>query len=466
MGAIAGEIGYRADMDVLLRMQKTLERRGPDQTGIARAEGAALIHTRLAAVDLEGGRQPMECSQGEEKYTIVYNGEIYNAEDIRAELTAKGYRFAGRSDPEVILKAYACWGGDCAEKLDGMFAFAVWEHRAKRLFVARDQLGVKPLFYSIINDSGHDNSGRDVFLFASEIKALLAHPLVRPEVDSDGVAEVLLAAPGRTPGRTAFRQIREIKPGECGYFEHGKLSLRRYWRLADRPCDDNFEQAAEKVRSLIIDSIGRQLAADVPVCSFLSGGLDSGIVSAVAWRKFRSRGEPFHTFSVGYRDNEKYFKKSAFQPNSDPYFIGVMNRYLDGAAHHDVILDTDDLAAALFEAIDARDLPGMADVDSSLLLLCREVRKHGGVALSGEGADEIFGGYRWYREPEMLKYEGFPWLMSADYRASFIADDYTNCINPLEYARERYESAVSEADVLPGTSPEERRIKEMMQINL
>jgi asparagine synthase (glutamine-hydrolysing) len=461
MCGIAGHINPKGlpgpgTAEVYTTMQRSLSRRGPDQHGMYLDNNAALIHARLCVVDIENGRQPMRLRQGEAEFVLVYNGELYNTAEVREKLVLKGHGFRGHSDTEVLLHAYAEWGDRCLSELNGIFAFAVWEVHNRRLFIARDRIGVKPFFYAV---RGND------FLFASEIKALLCHPLVRPEIDINGLAELMFIGPGRTPGCGVFKDVRELLPGECGYFSDGGLTTRPYWRLEDREHTDTFEQTAEKVRALVLDAIERQLVSDVPVCTFLSGGLDSSVISAVADRIFESRGMRLTTVSVGYRDNEKYFRASKFQPDSDERYIGVMNDFLT-AGHHTVTLDTPELAAALYPAVLARDLPGMADVDSSLLLFCEEVKKIATVAISGECADEIFGGYPWYRDKAIRERAGFPWAQSTAYRATFLKDEFLRQLDPAEYVDARYRQTVKDADVLPGTSPEEARMKEMMVLNL
>ena len=462
MCGIAGQIwspGEHADrfLEVYQDMQNVLSRRGPDQNGMYLDENAALIHARLCVVDPENGLQPMRLHRGEE-YTLVYNGELYNTDDLRNELKTMGHEFGTHSDTEVLLHAYAEWGGECVDRLNGIYAFAVWEKRSGRLFLARDRMGVKPLFYA---------RRRQSLIFASEIKALLCHPWVEPELDQEGLAQIMLLGPGHVPGSGVFKDICELLPGECGYYdsEGDRLALKRYWRLTDRAHTDSFEETVEKVRFLVLDSIERQLSADVPVCTFLSGGLDSSIISAVADRYFGERGMKLHTVSVGYKDNEKYFKASKFQPNSDPAFIDLMNKHLQ-AEHHLVLLDTPELVQALYRAVDARDLPGMADVDSSLLLFCEEIKKIATVALSGECADEIFGGYPWYRDPTVREREGFPWAQSTAWRAGFVQPGLLGDIDPAAYVDHYYRKTVEESSVLEGTSKLETRMKQMMNLNV
>ena len=417
MCGIAGQVGrdprtIRAHYAAYCAMQQSLARRGPDQRGMYIEGRAALIHARLAVVDLEGGQQPMQLAWGGESYTLVYNGELYNTPELRAALTARGHCFSGHSDTEVLLHAFAEWGESCVERFNGIFAFAVWCAGAGRLFLARDRCGVKPLFFARAEDS---------LIFGSEIKTLLCHPAVPPRVDANGLAELLLLGPGRTPGCGVFQNVQELLPGQCAVYEPdtGRLTTRQYWQLADHEHADSFEATVARVRDLVVDAIERQLVSDVPVATFLSGGLDSSLISAVADRCFAHRGQKLQTFSVGYKGNKEYFHATKFQPSPDAPYIRTMNGCLH-AEHHWVALDTPDLVPALYEAVDARDLPGMADVDSSLLLFCRQIKQHATVALSGECADEIFGGYPWYRDKTIREREGFPWAQSTLYRASFI----------------------------------------------
>ncbi|MDR2360235.1 MAG: asparagine synthase (glutamine-hydrolyzing) [Oscillospiraceae bacterium] len=449
MCGIAGVVG--AQPKSVLDAQNTLIRRGPDRRGIWRSGDAVLIHTRLAVVDLEHGLQPMTLDFAGEKYILVYNGELYNSPELRAELSKLGHRFTERSDTETLLCAYAEWGEKCVDRLNGIYAFAVWERNAKRLFIARDKIGVKPFFFAVRDGA---------FFFGSEIKALFALG-IRPQIDVDGIAELILIAPGRTPGCGVFKDIKELKPGFRGFFSvKNGLYTERYWELTDREHRDTFEQTAETVRELVIDAITRQLQSDVPVCTFLSGGLDSSVISAVAARSVPN----LHTFSVDYADNDKFFTPDKFQPNSDADFIVKMNKFLgSGVTHHDVTLHTPELADALFDAVDARDLPGMADVDSSLLLFCKEIKKYATVALSGEAADEIFGGYPWYRDPSVRAVNGFPWAQSTDYRSRFLPDGFS--VDAKDFVRSRYQNTIASADVRAGTSPDERRIREMVRLN-
>ncbi len=460
MCGITGMIHAEQDLTkqerLLRQMQKTLTRRGPDQEDIFLSEHCALAHTRLAVIDVEHGRQPMQTTYGGETYTIVYNGELYNTAELRGELERGGISFDTHCDTEVILKAYASWGPKCVEQFNGIFAFAVWEHTAQRLFLARDRIGVKPLFYAEIPQG---------LVFGSEIKALLQHPDVPAEIDKTGIAELLLMGPGRTPGYGVFRTVREVKPAHCGYYADGSLNLAPYWTLHAAEHKESFVQTSEHVRELLLDAVRRQLVSDVPIGTFLSGGLDSSLLSSLASRVMHKHGEELNTFSVDYRDNDRYFKKSHFQPTSDPTYINCMERYL-GSNHHWTVLDTPALAESLYAAVDARDLPGMVDVDSSLLLFCREIRKDVTVALSGECADELFGGYPWYRDADVRRVNGFPWAQSTAYRAKFLLPEIAAEIDAQQYVQNAYEKTISAAEKLPDDSALESRMREMMKLNL
>lgn len=459
MCGIAGEVSYSGavsnNKESFLKMQKLLHPRGPDQNGEYIDGKVALLHSRLCVIDIENGKQPMTANYGEKRYVIVYNGELYNTEEIRNELKLLGHKFIGHSDTEVILKAYVEWKEDCINKFNGIFAFCIWDKAEEKLFFARDRIGVKPLFYTTVGDS---------FIFASEIKAILAHESVYTEIDENSIAEILFIGPGRTPGCGVFKNINEVKPATCGTFTKDGLKFWKYWVLRDKENRDTFEETVEKVRYLVKDAITRQLVSDVPVGTFLSGGLDSSIISSVANTYFKSQNKLLKTFSVTYKDNSKYFTKSKFQPNSDEEYIKIMADYL-GSEHHLITLDTDDVVNALFDAVDARDLPGMSDVDSSLLTFCKEIKKECTVALSGECADEIFGGYPWYRDKEIRMINGFPWAQSTDYRKSFIKDDI-KLSDAHEYVAERYKNTIINTSKISGLNPTESRMKEMMKLNL
>ncbi len=455
MCAIAGILRLQTEDWILQKMLATMARRGPDGNGIYQDGDATLLHARLSIIDPVGGAQPMRCQWAGEEYTLSYNGELYNTQELRKELQDLGHSFDGHSDTEVLLHAYAQWKEKALEKFNGIFAFAVWESRAQRLFLARDRIGVKPLFYTQTQGG---------LIFASEIKTLLAHPAVAPELDAVGAGELLLLGPGRTPGSGVFRNIRELEPGCCATWADGKLQLRRYWKMTDREHRDSFPETAETVRALVTDAIRRQMVSDVPIGTFLSGGLDSSLISSVCSRQLHEKGQSLQSFSVDYLHNDRYFQAGKFQPNSDTEFIRIMQEYLD-SEHHWTILTPQALVDAIEETTIARDLPGMADVDSSLNLFCGQIRPHVKVALSGECADEIFGGYPWYRDPAVRDADGFPWAQTTKERAEFLHPWLKERLVPEDFVAERYRQTLLESDILPGTSPLETRMKQMVNLN-
>lgn len=455
MCGIAGQIGYEQNMrsmsGVMAQMSAVLAPRGPDASGLYVDDHAYLVHRRLTVIDPDNGAQPMS-SGG---YTLVYNGELYNTAELRRELESRGVEFIGHSDTEVVLKSYIEYGGECVKRFNGIFAFAVWDSRERRLFLARDRIGVKPLFYSLT---------RDGIIFASEIKALLKNPLVKPIITQDGVSEIMLIGPAKRTGSGVFRDISEIPAAHCAMLTETDFRLEQYWRLKAQPHTENFTETSAHVRELIVDAVKRQLVSDVPLCCFLSGGLDSSVISAIAAKEFAKQGKKLSTWSIDYKYNHQNFKASSFQPDEDAPWIVRMAEFID-SEHTNVELDTPALADALDDSTRARDLPGMADVDSSLYLFCREIRKRFPVALSGECADEIFGGYPWYHRKEVLFYDGFPWSTAVPERAALMKRQMSAC-EAEEYVRRSYDRCIAKTDYLDGENDTARRMREMFLLNM
>lgn len=458
MCGIAGWIERDADMSMRIKllnnMSQTLEKRGPDENGIYINKNTALIHRRLVVIDRENGKQPMSVTHKGKTYTIVYNGELYNTEALREELRADGFRFRGHSDTEVVLKMYIKYGSRCADKLNGIFAFAVFNSSDRSIFLCRDKIGVKPLFY-------YEYKGG--LIFGSEIKALLASTIVKPKIDEQGLNEIFFLGPARTPSCGVFKGVHELNPGECAIYKNGILCREQYYRIEAKEHTDSENDTIEKTRSLLTDAIRRQLVSDVPLCFFLSGGLDSSIIvkTASEYYKERKLGK-INTYSVEYRDNEKFFKKSRFQPNADYEYISMMADNAD-TRHREVILDNKALVDALYDSVEARDLPGYVDVDSSLLLFCKEIKQNYTVALSGECADELFGGYPWYHDKSILFDDCFPWSKSQDVRRFILKDGILK--NGEEYVRQRYLDTINLAPKLKSDSETDKRMREMFFLN-
>ncbi|BBH19177.1 asparagine synthetase B [Paenibacillus baekrokdamisoli] len=441
----------------LEKMTGTLANRGPDASGTWISPHCALGHRRLSVIDPVNGAQPMVRNSEDDTYVLVYNGELYNAPELKRELEGRGRRFITTCDTEVLLVAYMEWGPACVEKFNGIFAFALWDSKEQQLFLARDRLGVKPLFYA-------KQLGR--FIFGSEPKALLAHPAVKPEVGPEGLAEIFIVGPARTPGHGVYRDLSELLPGHCAIVNRSGVSITTYWRLESKPHTEDVDATARTVGELLSDTVERQLVSDVPLCTLLSGGLDSSALTALAVRYYMESGQGnVHTFSVDYVDNDKHFKAHAFQPNADAPWIKRMTEHLQ-TEHHPIAFDTPELVEALRDAMIARDLPGMADVDASLLLFCKEIKKEATVAISGEAADEIFGGYPWFHREDALNAGTFPWSLAAGMRAGLLSEDVAAWIRPLEYLGDRYSDAIAEVPRLKGEDAAASRMREMSYLNI
>lgn len=460
MCGITGWVDWREDLtlqrEVVEAMNATLANRGPDASGVWLSPRAAIAHRRLIVVDPEGGGQPMVRRRGKNTYVITYNGELYNTPELQRELRGRGYFFQGYSDTEALLLSFIEWGPDCLARLNGIFAFAIWCEEEQSLFMARDRLGVKPLFYA---------QRGSAFLFGSELKAILAHPAVKPEVDASGLAEIFIMGPARTPGHGVFKNIHELKAGY--WLRHDRLgtSIKRYWGLESRPHGDDCATTVETVRWLLQDAVKRQLVADVPVCTLLSGGLDSSAVTAFAADVFKERGRELCTYSIGYAEDERYFEPNEFEPNSDASWAEQVAVCL-GTRHRQVTAGTSELVDALVPAVRARDLPGMADVDASLYLFSCEIKKENTVGLSGEAADEIFGGYPWFRREADLCATTFPWARMIKERVRLLNPALIEYSRPEEYLSARYEEALKEVPYLPGEDRRSARLREVSYLSI
>ena len=457
MCGIGGFVDFERDArrggPILHGMKRTLTPRGPDAEGTYFDEDAALVHRRLIVIDPEGGKQPMHSP--DRNTIIIYNGELYNTPELRTELMSRGHEFVGHSDTEVLLHAYLEWKTDAFSRLNGIFAFAIWEKRERRLTLCRDRLGVKPLFFAPI---------RNGLTFGSTIDTVLCHPEIEPALDEDGLRTLLLLGPARPPESGVFRQIKSLLSGHFAVLTPENFTDHVYWQLEAHEHEDDLPTTIERTHTLICDAARRQLVSDVPLACFLSGGLDSSILSMLAAKDYAARGETLHTWSVDYRDNDKYFTKSIFQPNSDDSYIDQMVNFL-GTHHHRVVLEPEALCAALLPATDARALPGMADVDSSLLLFCAAVKRGGTtVCLSGECADELFGGYPWYHREEILFEDTFPWSRSVGLRLGLLTPDAVR--NGEEFVRQHYRDTCDRAPKLSSDDKKAARMREMFVLNL
>jgi len=439
MSGIGGIVNYSTSDQIAAQISENmlgaLKNRGSDIYGTYISEKMCLIHTRNKNFD--NTTQPIRAVMGRKAYVLVFDGEIYNKEELRHELSNYGYKFPESSDATVVLHGYMAWGQSCVEKFNGVFAFAIWDDTG--LFIARDRLGIRPIYYA---------TGSYGLVFASNIKAILTHPKIEPTVGRDGIAELIMLGPGRSPGCAIFNNIKELAPGECAYYTN-ELKISTYWRLKAKIHQDSFEKTAETVRDLLNDATTRQLAKGGNIASLLSGGLDSSAITALSKVK--------HTFSVDYVGDK---------PSEDTEFAEHMVDFL-GLNHRNIILGSDELADGLTAAMEARGLPGMADVDSALLLFLNRINESAEnfqVVFSGEGADEIFGGYPWYQDEERLFADTFPWAQNVEYRASFISPGIIK--NPEQYTKICFDKAIRAANTLYDDDNTEKRIRQMYNLNL
>jgi asparagine synthase (glutamine-hydrolysing) len=450
---ITGWVDYERDLtkerETALAMTETMALRGPDDQGLWTDRHVALGHRRLAVIDIAGGVQPM--SEG--PATIAYSGEAYNFRELRRELEAYGHRFRTRSDTEVVLQAYLRWGAELVDHLNGMFAFAIWDSRTEELLLARDRMGIKPLYYA---PTPHG------VLFGSEPKAILANPLIKPRIDDDGLSELLTLT--KTPGNAVFRGMHEVVPGHIVRVTRDGVTDRRYWALSAREHTDDIPATVRHVRELLDDIVRRQLISDVPLCTLLSGGLDSSALTALADRALGA--DSVRSFAVDFVDESGGFIPDELRDTADTPYVHDVAKHV-GSLHNDVVLSTDQLASpgVMDSVLRARDLPGLGDMDNSLYLLFAEIRKHSTVALSGESADEVFGGYRWFHDPASVNADTFPWAATTFAGGRELLDPGVNA-RADAYMTARYREALTEVPHLPSASPLERRMREICYLHL
>ncbi|WP_030674528.1 asparagine synthase (glutamine-hydrolyzing) [Streptomyces sp. NRRL B-1347] len=465
MCGIAGWVAFDADLshqeETIGAMTRSLRTRGPDASGTWTGRYAALGHRRLAVIDVEGGTQPMTVDTPDGPVAMTYSGEVYDFVALRQHLRGRGHPFRTASDTEVVLRAYLEWGERLVEHLTGMYAFAIWDGRTDRLLLVRDRLGIKPLYYYRTADG---------ILFGSEPKAVLAHPAVEAAVDHDGLREIFLGV--KTPGAAVWRGMRELRPAHLATVDRHGVRERTYWSLTARPHTEDADATAAHVEELLSGAVREQLVADVPRCLLLSGGLDSSAIAGFAAEALSGHGERLRTFSVDFQGHADHFTPDHHNVSPDAPYVQEIVKHLD-TEHADIVLDAGDLASPDVRraAVRARDLPvGRGDMDHSLLQLFTAIREHSTVALSGEGADEMFGGYWWFHDAALRAGAGFPWLTAALGRTrqerAFLPPDLATALDLSGYAEHRYREAVGETPALDGESPAQRRSRELLHLHI
>lgn len=449
MCAICGWLNLKEDLtdkqEKFKEMLELMSCRGKDNTGYYFERNVMLGHKRLAIVDLETGNQPMYYKE----YSITYNGELYNTDTLREELKEKGYTFETSSDTEVILKGYAEFKEKVLDKMEGIFALGIYNKNTKELFLARDRFGIKPLYYCKQGDN---------IVFASMLRAILKSELIKPYLSKESLGEILALGPSRKQGSGIFTGINELRPAHYMYVNSEGVKQVRYWKLESKENTDTFEEAKEKVKKLLIDSVKRQMVSDVPIATLLSGGLDSSLITAIVAKNTEGK---LATYSIDYEDNDKYFKKTNFTVSLDEHYIDVMSKEFE-TDHRYKTITQDDVIKYLKESLYARDYPGMTDIDSSLLWFSREIAKDYKVVLSGECADEFFGGYPWFYRKELNDRELFPWINNLDYRQNLLNENLQKEINLKEIVKKEYEDTINELD----EADREKKDKRLFYINM
>lgn len=464
MCGIAGFCNFKQDYTndnnkwyhVLNNMKVRLNHRGPDENGVFLTKHLGFSHVRLSIIDLISGSQPMSRKIGNTNYVIIYNGELYNTKELRADLELKDWRFKTTSDTEVILVGFIEYGPGFIKQLNGIFSFAIWDSSLDSLLLVRDRLGIKPLFYTIQEDT---------LIFGSELKVLFEYPGVKAVADKNSLGEILGLGPAKTYGSGVFKNVYEVLPGHYILYNKDGIKECEYWKLVSKPHTDSYEETIEKTAFLVTDSIKRQMVSDIPICTFLSGGIDSSIVTAVCANELKKKGEQLNTFSFDFEGNDEFFKANNFQPSRDRPYVEKMVSYLN--TNHTFLECTNtDLANHLYDVVNARDLPGMADVESSLLYFCKQVKKYNKVTLTGECADEIFGGYPWFHSKEAFELETFPWSRNMEPRKLLLKDDLVEAIDLDSYVKAAYEKSKQETPYLEGEDAVNRRRREIAYLNI
>lgn len=440
-------------INILNKMIDSMKMRGPDDQNFLIIDSCCFAHARLSIIDLDTGKQPMSITHNEQQYHIILNGEIYNYREIRAELIGLGYNFHTNSDTEVIGYSYIHWGQRFINKLNGIFAIAIYDQTYNTLYLYRDRFGVKPLYYT---------QSCKTLVFASRIDTLFEYPKIRPCIDINGFNEIFTVGPAKTPGQGVFLGINEVLPGEVIIYSPTHFTKKMYYRLESHPHYDSYEETLEKTAWLIEDSIRMQMVSDVPICTFLSGGVDSSLVTSICCKYSPNT---LDTYSFDFEDNNIHFKANSFQPSEDRPYVDIMKNHLK-TNHTYLNCKYEILADSLDESVDSRCLPTMADVDSSLLYFCSLVSKKHKVTLTGECADEIFGGYPWFHREEMMLDQVFPWMKDITFRKSLLNPEFAAALHMESFITQKYNRTASEVEILPEESAKEAKLRKISYLNI
>lgn len=453
MAGITGVVNLRRKIDDeienIRKMTQAISHRGKNSQKIKNSGFGVFGAVASDVCEDKSFQIPFSMRCDDAEFVICFDGLIYNNEEVKEKL-----KTGNVSDAELVLAAYIKWGAGCLHCLNGIFAFSIWNSKNNELFLARDRFGIKPLYYTLSGDS---------LIFASEIKGILRHPSVPAIIDKQGVCEVLSLGPAHTQGTGVFKGIFELKPACCATFNAKGFNQSKYWNLVSTRYDASFEECLADVKELTKKAISSQVEEKGrDLCYFLSGGLDSSIITAIASEKSES---PVNTFSLKYVGNDEFFVPNQYQPETDDYYIQIMSDTF-GTRHTTITVDNDALFDLLYDAMKARDLPGMADVDSSLYFLCKEMGKDFDGAVSGECADEVFGGYPWFHRKEDFDANIFPWSKNVELRRNLVSPDIMSADTISDYLYSRYQESIDSCPVCRDDNAEEKRRREISHLNL
>lgn len=442
---------------ILDNMRNSVKRRGSDAYGNYLSEHVGLSHARLSIRDLsENGTQPIVKNIRNNEFSIVYNGEIYNTDELKKDLQKKGYEFSTTTDTEVILYSFIEYGSDCVKMLNGIFAFAIYDKNNENLYLFRDRVGTKPLFYTLFNNT---------LIFASEPKGIFQYEEFTPKITTNSIREIFSIGPARNLTSGIFENLYELEAGHFMVFNKYGIKDYSYWELQSHEHTDNYQTTVDNVSFLVRDAVTRQLVSDVDICTFLSGGIDSSIVTAIASNHLNKFNKTLNTFSFDFKGNDKYFQSNSFQPQRDRPFVDIMLKNYE-LNHQYLECNELELAELLYNSVDAKDFPGMADIDASMLYFCSIVKDNNKVALTGECADEIFGGYPWFYRDDLLNSKTFPWSKNIESREFFLNDDMKKILNLEEFSVCAYEDTIKKTPYLLGESAEENKRREISYLNI
>lgn len=427
MSGIAGIINFKKNLysykayNALLvgEMANSLSHRGPDDSGEWIGEHAAFSHKRLSVIDPDGGTQPMKKVVEGYEFVITYNGVLYNASDLRAELKKNGYEFTTTSDTEVLLYTYIHYGTKCARMLNGAYAFCIWDSMRQQVFVCRDRFGIKPFFYSTVGNT---------FIFASEIKALFKYPDLKAQIDSDGLCEIFTASPVKTQNNTVFKNIYELKPAHTMIINRSGTFINCYWQLQYKEHNDSYDDTVEKTKEILYDSIKRNLVSDVPVATLLSSDLTSDFITEVAKTELQEHNQKLSTYSFNYVCD------------------GTNLNSLTGADtnHTNLLCENEDSIKYLYDSMYYKDLPAMCDCDSSLVYYFRQVKKNHTVLLSGIHSDYVFETNACFNENNTENAtDSLQYFDLIPYK-NILKQSIANTLNLSEYSKRKHEEIIDQ----------------------